>query len=427
MRSLVDRLVRCLAPVMPMMLAVGANAQGWEVFNMDNAGLPSNSVRAMVQDETGVIWVATDWGLCRFDGTDWTTYQQGTSGISDNVLSCLAVDADQRLWIGTINAGIAILDPSDDSWSYIDMTNSILVDNEIAGITHDHRGWVWISTPSGLYCWTGTDWRWYNDTDTSYDGNVLFGPNMSAVVVRDDDLVTVATRNAGLTYITEDDFLFYTSFQDNFPDNSANGVALDALGDRWLACPAGGLIRHAGPYEGGPWFQYNNFTIGLPDNTLTSILIDELDRKIAGSETAGILVFSEPSSWYTMNAANSGLPDNWVRCVMIDEDGALWAGMNYGGVARLDGFVGISERGVKDHDDIRVFPNPCSSSFQADLSSFNGNLDWSLMDASGRTVLQGVTGGGKLLLFAVESLSPGPYLFRVGNGSEAAIQRLVIH
>ncbi|MDQ3100599.1 MAG: hypothetical protein M3R08_04375, partial [Bacteroidota bacterium] len=92
--------------IVPVMLT----AQSWQVFDMDNAGLPSNTIRGLAQDQQGIIWAASNWGLCRYDGSDWTFFQQGASGLPENDLSALAVDQLDRLWIGTSLNGVAILD-----------------------------------------------------------------------------------------------------------------------------------------------------------------------------------------------------------------------------------------------------------------------------------------------------------------------------
>jgi len=73
-------------------------------------GLPQNSVNAIVQSQNGYLWLGTYGGLTRFDGTRFTLFrslaQQGPS--SDRILSLLE-DAQQRLWIGTEDAGVSML------------------------------------------------------------------------------------------------------------------------------------------------------------------------------------------------------------------------------------------------------------------------------------------------------------------------------
>lgn len=402
-----------------MLLALSMHAQQWEVFNMANSGLPSNRVTALVQDAQGIIWAGTDWGLCRYDGQSWTVVQEAYGELPSNSISCLAVDSLDRLWIGTDDSGIGILD--NGAWSVVNADNSPVQAAGIKHIHHDHRGWVWISTELGLISYANDLWRVYDNSPQSYNGFTLFGPNIKAVDVNADGLVAVATLNGGLTYITETEYIFYTSANSNFPDNSANAIAFDSSGDRWLACPAGGLIRHAGDFIGGPWFQYNGFTTGIPDNTLTSLVIDAADRKLAGSETAGVLVFAGPAAWTTWNAANTGLPDDHVLSLMLDSSGKLWVGTAGGGVARTDPTVGIPKTASTG---VLVYPNPFAGRLAVDLSSTQGPVSWTLVDLAGRTAAQGVAPGGGLA-WLEPRLARGSYVLHLASGQGGGVVRVV--
>lgn len=53
------------------------NGQNFYVTTYSKAnGLPSNTVRHVVQDTFGFLWIATDNGLVRFDGTSFRSYAQ---------------------------------------------------------------------------------------------------------------------------------------------------------------------------------------------------------------------------------------------------------------------------------------------------------------------------------------------------------------
>ncbi len=60
---------RILVALLLLLLPVCSFAQGMAVRNisMEN-GLPSNTVRSVVQDKDGFVWFGTDNGLCRYDG-----------------------------------------------------------------------------------------------------------------------------------------------------------------------------------------------------------------------------------------------------------------------------------------------------------------------------------------------------------------------
>jgi len=395
-------------------------AQLWDVFDMGTAGLPSNTITDMVQDRDGVIWVGTDWGLCRYDDGEWSVMQTANSGLSGNEITCLALDSANRLWIGTTMNGISIRDG--DDWSYLNSGNSPIATEGVKHIHHDHRGWSWVSTELGLYCDTGEEWRHYDNTPDSYGGFTFFGPNVRAVDVREDGLVVVATMNAGLTYITETEFIFYTAANSGFPDNSMNDVAIDANGDRWLACPSGGLIWHASSFIGGPVFQYNTLTAGFPNNTMLCVEIDDMGRKLLGSENSGIIVFEGLGNFTVMDQANSGLPSDQVRCLLIDSAGVLWAGTN-AGVARFDPGMDVMDRSI--YKGSIAYPNPVSDVLHVQPMASAGQVHWQLVDEVGRMVQQGKVGSLSPFMVDMASLSPGAYVLRLLTDHRVEALRVV--
>ncbi len=392
--------------------------QSWEVFDMGNAGLPSNTIKALVQDQAGIIWAGTDWGLCRFDGSGWTVIQSSEGGLPENDVISLAVDTADRLWVGTALSGIGIFDGV--AWEFLNMDNSDLPDNTINGVTHDFRGWTWISTSFGLACISDQGWRIYNNTPESHMGFEFFSPNVRDVIVREDGLVCVSTMNGGLTYLTEEDFIYYTTFNSAFFDNTSNGIVLDASGDRWIASAAAGLIRHAGPYDGGPWFNYSVQNSGFPDNTLTSIVIDAQGMKFAGTELGGVIVFPADGNWTTYDQANSGLPDNRVLSLLIDQDGILWAGTHDGGIARL---ILPTGTGTHPSNEEGIFVRPTVFERSIEVGSTGGLLDheWRIFDPSGRSLMQGSVRGTDRAGLDLEALPQGAHILQVSNscGREA--------
>lgn len=88
-----------------------------ERYTIDD-GLPNNAVRSMVQDARGFLWVATEYGLCRFDGRSFIVYrhdERDSTTISANTVHALFFDQQQRLWVGTEN-GLCRYEPRSNSF-----------------------------------------------------------------------------------------------------------------------------------------------------------------------------------------------------------------------------------------------------------------------------------------------------------------------
>ena len=63
-------------------------------------GLPSDAVRNILQDKYGFIWLGTDAGLCRYDGTAIQTFRLPHAG-TDQYISALCRLGDGIL-VGTV-------------------------------------------------------------------------------------------------------------------------------------------------------------------------------------------------------------------------------------------------------------------------------------------------------------------------------------
>lgn len=396
-------------------------AQQWDVFDMAGAGFPSDHITALAEGPDHTLWVGTDWGLLNGQPGDWTIYQTANSGLPSNAISCLAFDDAGRLWVGTVTAGIGILDQG--MWSTLTTVNSPLRVDEINGIDHDHLGRTWIATPAGLHRIIDGEWVVYDDSPESHDGQVLFGPHMRGTVTRNDGLVAVYTRNAGLIYIDGSEVLYHTSYTTNFFDNSGNGVVFDAQGDRWVASPAAGLVWHFGPYDEHAWLAFNAITAGLPDNTATCVALGPGGRKYVGTEIGGLVLFDAPGQWSVLDPGNSGLPDQHVTCLRFTTDGALWVGTFFGGLARYSLPLEVPDRQASRA--LTASPNPFAQRFHLRSHEVMGEVEWIMMDLTGAVVRTGKAQFPGEVVVNVPGLSKGTYLLQTRWAHGGAVQRLV--
>jgi ligand-binding sensor domain-containing protein len=75
------------------------------IYDKWNSGLPDNDVRAIAIDAQGNKWIGTYWGgLAKFDGVNWTVYNTSNSGLPYNRVTAIAIDGQGNKWIGTPGA-----------------------------------------------------------------------------------------------------------------------------------------------------------------------------------------------------------------------------------------------------------------------------------------------------------------------------------
>lgn len=412
------RVMKQLAILVFALMNAGALlAQAWEVFDTGNSDLPSNHVNAIVDDGLGNVWVGTDWGLAKFDGFDWEVFQMDNSPIPENDIRALAVDGQGRLWIGTFIHGLVIKDGND--WTEYNTQNSPMPADQIRCITIDHHDNAWIGTVGGMAWYDGTEWRNYNNDDISYHGLELPGNNIASIAVREDDLVCIGTLNAGFTYLTDSSVTVFTTFEDGLPDNTGLGVALDEDGERWVACPAGGLLRHGGNHQGTVWFQYSTLSSNIPSNSLNDVVIDAYGTRILATQNSGVAFFTGASDWTVYNENNSELPDNVVLTLHLDNREVLWVGTETGGLARFDHISGVHDEVLLD---VKLFPSIAKEEVFLAMDELDVSMSFTVLDMSGRVVHQGIMRNSPLRL-DVGGLARGTYMVIFQQTAAHAVER----
>ena len=88
----------------------------------------SSLIADLCQDKYGYIWIATDYGLNRYDGYHFETFlhnEESPTSICNSVVVSLLLDKEGRLWVGT-NRGLDRYDEAIDGFVHYPFPNGIL-------------------------------------------------------------------------------------------------------------------------------------------------------------------------------------------------------------------------------------------------------------------------------------------------------------
>jgi len=130
----------------------GANSAGrsftattWRV----EEGLPEDTVQAFAQTPDGYLWIGTNGGLARFDGTHFAVYNSDNTPVfRENSVHCLTVARDGSLWIGMEGSGLIHLSHGEFRvWAAADG----LTDMFVHAVAEDRAGTLWIGTNNGFF------------------------------------------------------------------------------------------------------------------------------------------------------------------------------------------------------------------------------------------------------------------------------------
>ncbi len=136
------------------------DAENGELKKYDKYSTREHFVQALhVDADNDQLWIGTvHSGLIRLTGISGDSikskiYAQETTpqlGLSSDFVSVIFEDNEQKLWIGTGDGGINILDLESGKISWIVKGEQNLPSNTIRAIIQDGKGNIWISSKSGI-------------------------------------------------------------------------------------------------------------------------------------------------------------------------------------------------------------------------------------------------------------------------------------
>lgn len=331
--------------------------------------LPSEEVTQIIQDQKGYIWIATNSGLCRYDGYRIRIYKDNlfTPGIlTDNQIKCIAEDHTNNLWIGT-NNGLNVLNMVTGQIRKIEdsrLQNKVI---SVIYVTKDNN--VWIGVDGGLY-------RYIPERDSfivydkSTSGRPLVGPK--SILEDSKGRLWTGTWAHGLFRFEKekDAFIKYPQMDDR---NSAHVLFEDSYQHLWVGTWDRGLYRLSNP-ETPETVSWKHFAHkpgnkqSLSDNIIYSIEQETGSNTLWIGTRSGLSIFdleAEGDSFlnYLPESESYNLPYNELDAIVRDRSGIMWLGMMGGGVYSVNMRHSPFQKHTLESVKQRLFSNSVRSMF----------------------------------------------------------------
>ena len=147
-----NTLTRCLLLLAAVWHIAGvlqpAAAQRGKFYSTDT-NLSSSLINQLFQDSRGFVWIATEYGLNRFDGLHFVTYWHATNdstSLKDNYVHTIFEDSRHRLLVGCV-AGLQRYDRAADCLFDIPIyRNDKRVHPHVTQILERSDGEIWFTT-----------------------------------------------------------------------------------------------------------------------------------------------------------------------------------------------------------------------------------------------------------------------------------------
>lgn len=318
-------------------------------------GLPANGIRALAQDEAGVLWVLTDLGLAQLNGSSLSSAGGGLPG---GRITSLIEGSANHLWVETSqglfsrvnahwNAAVFPTTPSSNAIQFVQSlrggqvavassseilllrgnrtiqrltTGSEIRGTRIQALLADREGCLWIGTNSGLVRYANGKMETLPVTDALSSASIL-----SLLEDREGNL-WVGTEMGGL-HILRDARFEDIDMRDGMSSDNTTTVVEDRTGALWVGTGGGGLNVLAQT----PGGARNTKTYTVRDGLLSDVILSLApapngDMWVGTPDGLNLIRHGQVDSY----SSADGLPDDFVRSLLVDRDGSIWIGTRRG-------------------------------------------------------------------------------------------------
>ncbi|WP_445146994.1 ligand-binding sensor domain-containing diguanylate cyclase [Dyella sp. Tek66A03] len=336
--------------------AYSPGASGVRTIAHDTAvpsSLPGDAVRALMQDRSGNVWVATDLGLARHDPNARTAFALLPSTREDRAIAStnvrgVYVDKRERIWLGMNSGRIDVIDLGKGQIRHL----------QLGGNQARRDVQAFAEAPDGTI-WVGTQGLARVDPDT---------------LVLQDSLLADLDEKPVLSLLSDGEQLLIATYDGVYRYNTHTHALVHF---RHAADDAGSLssdtVRHIAAVDHTVWYltaygisiapntlQTHDFThvlnrpgdpSSLPNDLVTSMATDPEGQQWIGTAGGLSLLEQQDSNgafhFRTIGSADGLASDN-VNAVLSDGNGNPWVSLP-NGVAMIDGSTHIVRNlGIRD-------------------------------------------------------------------------------
>ncbi len=319
-------------------------------FNLSGKCILPISAHDIALDPDGYIWLATRKGLIKLPYNNWKNGKAAVyglkNGLPDENISCLFIDAEKNLWIGTWNKGLVKLTDKNTVKFYVPGK----VFNQFLTIDNNENVWQ-INVPNKII-------EFYRESDESWQYKIhvlnLNGKKLNGQIINHGkDSLWVMLSNGEIVLYKIQHFHFRASkleqkniFRILSADHRSFYIHIDKMHRLWCSVLASDTVM---VYQLGKKLKLLR-TLRYPkDLSVNSVRVIESDNygnTWLGGFDDGLVMIS-PDWRRKYFSVKNGLTDNSIRSIATDEYGRVWIGTRYGGISVFNGshFTNITTAG----------------------------------------------------------------------------------
>ena len=290
--------------------------------------LSENSVTALFSDADGIVWVGTyKQGVDYYHPSNRRFSTLKIPGPSNNNdVNCFAEDKAGNLLIGTNGKGLFKYNRKNNTYNFVNYSNSSAKDNTIVSLLNDSKGRLWIGTYlDGLYCYDGRKFIHYNSTSTQT--SVLPDDNIWSLIEDASQNIWVGTLNAGLFRFDEtaNKFLSVSGISRS---SSTIECAFKGANNELLFGSSWGIymIQKSGKFN--QFFEFNKNNDRFAERNYINSIAQDKNGYYWIATQSGLAVLKDNK--YHFFGTEEGFDNKFILMVIVDLNNNIWVSTTTG-------------------------------------------------------------------------------------------------
>ncbi|MDQ2842722.1 MAG: hypothetical protein M3Y72_17125 [Acidobacteriota bacterium] len=301
-------------------------------------GLGNLNINCIVQDRAGFLWLGSENGLFRYDGSNFTEYGR-SEGLPGTFIRALQIDAAGRLWVGTTD-GLAV-GSRDGHFREVKFRSTRLAIPYNSTLSASPDGRVFAITQLGVVVFSSKDegQTWDADTVLSSRQAAQFGAaDVKSVSAGADGSVLFGCGN-GVCQLSGA-YIAHWGIDDGLPKDSWVSLLRKKNGEIWARSKKHLAVLSS---ERKHW-EVKDPSEVQSEETYLPLAEDRYGRVLAGFGPS-VAIYGT-GGWQLVSSAN-GLGEGSVGAIFVDRDGLVWLGTLGHGLRKWIGY-GEWEHWTKD-------------------------------------------------------------------------------
>lgn len=345
-------------------------------------GLSDEFIFSLAQDSSGYMWMATSYGVNRFDGLKFHSYiksEKTQQAVLRNDFNCTFADSKGRVWFGSHNGTIMMYNQRKDMFENKSFTFDYHMEYPSISRFYESRNILYALTTHGVLQ--------YNEDTGSFDfickqfpefrqihvismlqddtGDYWFGTAKNGLIYVDskksrirvfamhDDfgvlriasfckihknLVYVGTSRGIYELHLHTQTLVESSYFNDVKQNYITSMVRDSSRNIWIGTNYNGLWVYD---SNNLFYKIEDYqTEGIKIASVNDIHCDKDNAIWAATQGNGLILYNPSKNKVQHTSMNVGLVHNVVSAITEDSQGNIWIGTDGGGISIFSPYYG---------------------------------------------------------------------------------------